>query len=140
MSAGKGTMAKDTIIYMLAKGIEGIVGIVTMSVMTYLFMTDQMGYYSTVNIAVTTIAMVAVQWLVQSVLRYINKYDIAGRHREFYSTVFTAWLVVNVFVVILAGAFMFLIKGPLANIDLIERFVSVYSYRVIIMGIHRFDT
>lgn len=33
----KGAMAKDTVIYMLAKGIEGVVGVVTMSVMTYLF-------------------------------------------------------------------------------------------------------
>ena len=59
----KGAMAKDTIIYMLAKGIEGIVGIVTMSVMTYLLSTAQMGYYVTVNIAITTIAMLAIQWL-----------------------------------------------------------------------------
>ena len=72
----KGAMAKDTVIYMLAKGIEGVVGVVTMSVMTYLFATFQMGLYSTVNIAITTIGMVAIQWLVQSVLRYVNKYDI----------------------------------------------------------------
>ena len=48
----KGAMAKDTVIYMLAKGIEGVVGVVTMSVMTYLFATFQMGLYSTVNIAI----------------------------------------------------------------------------------------
>ena len=57
----KGAMAKDTVIYMLAKGIEGVVGVVTMSVMTYLFATFQMGLYSTVNIAITTIGMVAIQ-------------------------------------------------------------------------------
>lgn len=136
----KGTMAKDTIIYMLAKGIEGIVGIVTMSVMTYLFITDQMGYYSTVNIAVTTIAMVAVQWLVQSVLRYINKYDIQNRHKEFYSTVFSAWLVVNVVVVVIAFFLMFLLKNCLSHYDIIQRFTSVYSYRVITMGILWFVT
>ncbi len=136
----KGAMAKDTIIYMLAKGIEGIVGIVTMSVMTYLFVTDQMGYYSTVNIAVTTIAMVAVQWLVQSVLRYINKYDIEGRHKEFYSTVFSAWLAVNIAVVAIAMILMFLIKNTFADFDIIKKFTSVYTYEVIIMGVLWFVT
>lgn len=136
----KGTMAKDTIIYMLAKGIEGIVGIVTMSAMTYLFITDQMGYYSTVNIAVTTIAMVAVQWLVQSVLRYINKYDIAGRHREFYSTVFSAWLAVNVAVVAIAVILMFLLKNVFADYTFIKKFTSIYTYRVITMGVLWFVT
>ena len=96
----KGAMAKDTVIYMLAKGIEGVVGVVTMSVMTYLFATFQMGLYSTVNIAITTIGMVAIQWLVQSVLRYVNKYDILNQQKEFYSTVFSAWKRVNVGVAI----------------------------------------
>lgn len=136
----KGTMAKDTVIYMMAKGIEGIVGIVTMSVMTYLFVTSQMGYYSTVNIAVTTIAMVAVQWLVQSVLRYINKYDIQNRHKEFYSTVFSAWLVVNVIVVVVAVILMFVLKNCLSSFEIINRFTSVYTYRVITMGILWFIT
>ena len=94
-STKKGTMAKDTIVYMAAKGIEGIVGVVTVSVMTYLFATDQYGRYSTVNIAVTTIGMVCIQWLVQSCLRYINKYDIMGRQDSFFATVVGAWLRVN---------------------------------------------
>lgn len=139
-TGNKGTMAKDTIIYMLAKGIEGVVGIVTMSVMTYLFVTSQMGYYSTVNIAVTTIAMIAVQWLVQSVLRYINKYDIQGRHTEFYSTVFLSWLVVNIFVVAAAFAVTFLLKNCFSDYEIVNRFTSVYNYKVITMGILWFVT
>ncbi len=148
----RGVMAKDTIIYMIAKGIEGIVGIVTMSVMTYLFATDQMGYYSTVNIAITTIAMVAIQWLVQSVLRYINKYDIAGRHKEFYSTVFFAWFRVNILVVIIAVASVLMVrfgfgglegvvqKLGIEGIDRVKRFTSVYTYKVFIFGLLWFVT
>lgn len=138
-NTSKGVMAKDTIIYMTAKGIEGIVGIVTMSVMTYLFATAQMGYYTTVNIAITTIGMVAIQWLVQSVLRYINKYDIAGRQQEFYSTVFSAWLKVNSIV----GIFAFAVLGvliALSNVDAVNSFMSVYNYRVFIFGILWFVT
>lgn len=143
----KGAMAKDTIIYMLAKGIEGIVGIVTMSVMTYLLSTAQMGYYVTVNIAITTIAMLAIQWLVQSVLRYVNKYDIAGKNKEFYTTVFTAWFRVNFGVILVAVLSVLLVKFGFGsvenialklgftNIDRIRRFTSIYTNRVFVCGI-----
>ena len=67
-------MAKDTIIYMIAKGIEGIVGVLTISAMSYIYVPEQTGRYSTINIAITTVAMVLIQWLVQSGLKYINKY------------------------------------------------------------------
>lgn len=136
----KGVMAKDTIIYMLAKGIEGVVGIVTMSVMTYLFATAQMGYYSTVNIAITTIGMVAIQWLVQSVLRYINKYDIAGRHEEFYSTVFSAWLKVNLTVGGIALIAVIFLKLCFGNIEAVQSFTEVYTYPVFVCGILWFVT
>lgn len=95
-SKQKGRMAKDTIIYMLAKGIEGVVGIATMSVMTVLFVPELMGHYSTVNIAITTIGMVCIQWLVQSVMRYINKYQIEKKETSFYTTVFLAWAKSNI--------------------------------------------
>lgn len=148
----RGVMAKDTIIYMLAKGIEGVVGIVTMSVMTYLFATAQMGYYSTVNIAITTIGMVAIQWLVQSVLRYINKYDIAGQHKEFYSTVFSAWLKVNIVVFIIAiicllglelgfgGIGGIALKLGVDNEEKINMIAENYGVRVFICGILWFVT
>ncbi|MDO4300678.1 MAG: lipopolysaccharide biosynthesis protein [Clostridia bacterium] len=136
----KGVMAKDTIIYMIAKGIEGVVGIVTMSVMTYLFAAAQIGYYSTVNIAVTTVGMVAIQWLVQSVLRYINKYDIAGRQEEFYSTVFTAWLKVNVTVGGAAVLVLLFLMFGIGRLEAVQSFTSVYNYRVFVCGILWFVT
>lgn len=95
-SKQKGRMAKDTIVYMAAKGIEGIVGVATMSVMTILFAPEQMGHYSNMNIAVTTAGMVCIQWLVQSVMRYINKYQLAKKEDTFYTTVFLAWLKSNI--------------------------------------------
>ena len=95
-STQKGRMAKDTIIYMAAKGIEGVVGVATMSVMTWLFIPAMMGQYSTVNIAVTTAGMVSIQWLVQSVMRYINKYQLEKRETNFYTTVFLAWAKSNI--------------------------------------------
>lgn len=129
-----GGMAKDTIIYMIAKGIEGAVGIVTMSVMTYLFVKEQMGRYSVANIAITTIGMVAIQWLVQSVMRYINKYDIEKRLEEFFSTVFSAWLKVNAIGAIAAFGVLALLMA-LRGIKPIGDFLQVYNYRIFTFGI-----
>lgn len=141
-SSKKGTMAKDTIIYMMAKGIEGIVGIVTMSIMTYLFATSQMGNYSTVNIAITTVGMVCIQWLVQSVLRYINKYDLLGEEmlKSFYTTVFNAWLKVNVLVAVVALIIIGFIKIFLSGIGIVDTFLGVYSLRLLVLGIMWFVT
>jgi O-antigen/teichoic acid export membrane protein len=111
-----------------------------MSAMTYLFATNQMGYYSTVNIAITTVGMVAIQWLVQSVLRYINKYDILGKHEEFYSTVFSAWFKVNVTVVTLAVIATLVLKIGFGEVESVKRFTEVYTYRVIGCGILWFVT
>lgn len=136
----KGAMAKDTVIYMLAKGIEGVVGVVTMSVMTYLFATFQMGLYSTVNIAITTIGMVAIQWLVQSVLRYVNKYDILNQQKEFYSTVFSAWKRVNVGVALIALIIILVVKTFFGNIPVVAKFTENYSYALMILGVLWFIT
>ncbi|MCC8015320.1 MAG: lipopolysaccharide biosynthesis protein [Eubacterium sp.] len=108
---GKSAMAKDTIIYMLAKGCEGIVGVLTVSAMSRIYAPELMGVYSTVNIAVTTAAMFACQWLVQSVMRYINKYEISGRLKEFYSTAFFSWIRVNLAIIFLAAVFLIFIKN-----------------------------
>lgn len=141
-STKKGTMVKDTIIYMLAKGIEGIVGVVTMSVMTYLFATGQMGNYSIVNIAITTVGMVCIQWLVQSVLRYINKYDLMGEEKlkSFYTTVFSAWLRVNVLVAVIALVLIGIIKVFFSQLQPVAAFLQVYSLELLVLGVMWFVT
>jgi O-antigen/teichoic acid export membrane protein len=136
----KGAMAKDTVVYMLAKMIEAVVGIVTMSAMTYLFRKSQMGYYSTVNIAITMIALLAVQWLNQSVLRYINKYDIEGRKDEFFSTVLNSWLKVNAAVVTASVVLLLILKAAASHIEILQYFMSIYTTGVFVCGILWFVT
>ena len=131
-------MAQDTLIYLIAKIIEGIVGVLTISVMSYIYLPEEMGRYSTINIAITTIAMVAIQWLVQSVLRYINKYDVDNDQDKFFSTVFFSWLKVNI-ITLFIGIFLVLIL----KINLINKMINEYvnsSIGIIIMGILMFIT
>ena len=137
----KGAMAKDTVIYMLAKGIEGVVGVVTMSVMTYLFATFQMGLYSTVNIAITTIGMVAIQWLVQSVLRYVNKYDIFKSAKGIFTLqYFQLGKSVNVGVALIALIIILVVKTFFGNIPVVAKFTENYSYALMILGVLWFIT
>lgn len=136
----KGAMAKDTVVYMIAKMIEAVVGIVMMSAMTYLFRKAQMGYYSTVNIAITMIALLAVQWLNQSVLRYINKYDIENKKDIFISTVVNSWLKVNVAVAAVCAAAAFALKIGAAYSETLRAFNEIYTTGVFVCGILWFVT
>lgn len=131
----QGPVVKDTVIYMIAKGIEAVVGVLTMSVMTYLFVSEQMGRYSTINIAITTIGLVSIQWLAQAVLRYVNKYDVLGQKDVFFSTVFNAWLKSNVFVVGISICLVLLFGFVLKDIWLMEYFSVRDNLTVIIVGI-----
>lgn len=137
-SIKKGTMAKDTVIYMIAKGVEGLVGVLTVSELTHLFLPAQMGQYSTVNIAVTTTAMICIQWLVQSILRYINKYDLENEHEKFYTTIFSAWLKINLLVTLVSSFVILLMQTVLYNIAFVNRFMKVYSIKILILGVIMF--
>ena len=128
-------MIKDTIIYMVAKIIEGIVGVLTISAMSYIYLPQQTGKYSTINIAITTVAMVLIQWLVQSVLRYINKYELESEQDKFFSTVFFSWFKVNFIVFFLASFFIVLLSfGFFAN------FLAKYSLSLVIVSVVMFFT
>lgn len=136
----KGTMAKDTVLYMLAKGVEGVVGILTLSIMSYLFVPEQMGQYSNVNIAITTVAMFAIQWLIQSVLRYINKYDVDNEQEKFFTTVFTAWLKVNIIVIFFGVIALILVNVLSSKFVGLANFLDVYTPEVLALALLMFIT
>lgn len=130
----QGVMVRDTMIYMIAKCIEAVMGVLTMSAMTYLFASEQMGAYSTINIAITTIGMVAIQWLAQATLRFVNKYDVENRKDEFFTTVFSAWIRTTGFVVCLSGIIVVLIQFVIKDAIVIGNFLLKDSVSTIIVG------
>lgn len=135
MSNKNQAMAKDTIIYMFAKGIEGIVGVLTISAMSYIYLPEQTGRYSTINIAITTFAMVLIQWLVQSVLRYINKYDIDNEQDKFFSTVFFSWFKVNI-----VSFFVFSFLVLCLSFDFFDSITNIYPISLILVSMVMFFT
>jgi O-antigen/teichoic acid export membrane protein len=93
-----------------------------------------MGRYSTVNIAITTVGMVCIQWLVQSCLRYINKYDILGRQDEFFATVVGAWLKVNLIGIAVFAVAIAALKISAMYFAPISAFMARYPLTLLILG------
>lgn len=129
------TMARDTIIYMLAKIIEGVVGVFTISIMSYLYVPMEMGKYSTVNVAVTTLAMVCIQWLTQSVFRYIHKYKKDEDKSTFYSTIFVSWRNMNFTIISIGLLLLILFKD-----NLLHSFIENYSLSLLVTSFIMFIT
>ncbi|MFI3175724.1 MAG: lipopolysaccharide biosynthesis protein [Bacillota bacterium] len=122
-------MARDTIIYMTAKIIEGLVGILTISAMTHLYAPNEMGKYTTINVAVTTIAMVAIQWLTQSVFRHLTQYRTEDEKTNFYSTVFYSWVQLNG-ILLVVGSTIFM---SLYFFDT-EKIFEIYPRNLLLLG------
>lgn len=97
-------MAKDTILYMCAKIIEALIGIITVTAYTYCFIPQEYGKYNIVNLSIVTSAMIVMNWLSQAVMRYVNEYDMNNEQDSFYSTTFFIWLKINIFLAIIASA------------------------------------
>lgn len=95
------SMAFDTVLYMISKIIEGVIGVVTVTAYTYCFVPSDYGKYNIVNLTVVTSAMVIMNWLAQAIMRYINEYD--KDKSSFYSTIFFIWLRINLVLAILTS-------------------------------------
>jgi len=122
----KMTVAKDTMIYMFAKAIEGVLGIVTLAVYTRLLTDAQFGRYDIINKAVIIIGPLCMLWLQQAAGRYVNTYEAEGKQKTFYSTVAVSWLFVNAVLLIIGASAIGLLTGVFgrsgAAADFLARF------------------
>jgi O-antigen/teichoic acid export membrane protein len=92
----KNRMAKDTLLYLPAKVIEGVIGIFTITVYTkYLFTTSIFGYYNIISTSTNIACLLLLGWLIQSSFRYVNTFNSGRKLKLFYSTSFTAWATIN---------------------------------------------
>ncbi len=126
----KGNMAKDTFLYLPAKIIEGIVGIITLSVYTNFFKTEE---YGNLNLAITTVsitALVLLGWLFQSAYRYINNFTGEKNIRIFYSTVFTGWAFISIPTVVIS----------LITLVFVKSHFSTYTTHLVLLSIAMFIT
>jgi O-antigen/teichoic acid export membrane protein len=107
MEPQRNFIARDTAIYIVAKMIEGIVGVIAVVAYTYIFIAQQYGMYNIINLTIVTTAMVVVGWLSQAIMRYINAYKSEAQLDQFYSTAFYIWLKITSVVVIVVAIGIF---------------------------------
>jgi len=110
-SEAKKNMAKDTFLYLPAKAIEGIIGIVTISLYTRYFRPEEYGNYNIAVVTVSIVALVLLGWLFQSAYRYINSFTGEENIKAFYSTVFVGWAIISVLVVAISIAALIFAKS-----------------------------
>ena len=111
MDNNEGNMIKDTSLYMLAKGIEGLVGFITIIIYTYYFVPEKYGIYNIINSTVVTSAFFILNWLSQSLLRYIEEYSLRNELEQLYSTVLTIWFVLTAATVIFMIISIFILSA-----------------------------
>lgn len=107
-SASKNVISKDILFYLPAKVIEGVIGIITLSVYTGLFSTKVYGEYGIINPTVNMLFLVCLGWLMHASYRYVNTFKQDENLQELYSTSFFAWLIeIVVISIIIIGTSIF---------------------------------
>lgn len=126
----KKIMVKDTMLYLPARIIEGLIGLITITLYTSFFAPEVYGYYGLITTTINISSFLLLGWLNQSVYRYANSFETGKRTTLFYSTSFTLWLCTNA-VVFSAG---------LVGILLIDPFKEAYLTQLFILSLFMFVT
>jgi len=124
----KKIMVKDTMLYLPARIIEGLIGLITITLYTSFFAPEVYGYYGLITTTINISSFLLLGWLNQSVYRYANSFETGKRTTLFYSTSFTLWLCTNA-VVFSAG---------LVGIFLIDPFKEAYLTQLFILSLFMF--
>ncbi|HOJ12007.1 MAG TPA: oligosaccharide flippase family protein [Clostridiales bacterium] len=126
----KGNMTKDTLLYLPAKAIEGIIGIATLYLFTRFFKPEEYGDY---NLAVATVNITALflfGWLFQAAYRYVNNFSGKRKISVFYSTIFSVWTVISISTTVIGLILLLILRN---------RFDS-YTVKFILFSILMFFT
>lgn len=86
---------KEVFLYLPAKLIEGIAGIVMIALYSRLLSPGEYGQYGFINSFVMMSYILVVGWLMHSSYRNINKPVRNQEKKEFYSTVWIAWILLQ---------------------------------------------
>jgi len=103
-------MVKDTMLYLPARIIEGVIGLLTISLYTRYFAPDVYGTYGIITSTVNISTLLLLGWLIQSVFRYVNSFDGSKKQALFFSTSFTLWISINGIILILGLAGIFILS------------------------------
>ncbi len=115
----KRKMARDTLLYLPAKIIEGAVGMITISLYTSFFKPEVYGDYTLITTGMNIANILMMGWLIQSVFRFVNSFNSPKKLKVFYATAFTPWLFINAFVLAI-GAVSSIIAAGISGSKTVE--------------------
>ncbi len=130
LSSVKHTMARDTLLYLPAKVIEGLVGFLTISLYTGYFAPGVYGYYTYVNTTVNIGFLLLMGWLMHACYRYVNSFKTRQRLTLFYSTAFSLW----------AGISLAVILACLLSLPVIHRLYAPWLAQLVFFSVLMFVT
>lgn len=95
-------MAKDTLIFLPAKLLEGLITMFTTAFYTDLFETAAYGRYQIINTNVLFIYLISLGWLLNSAVRYVGDAGSRENKKTFYSTVSVCYLTISAAAVVIS--------------------------------------
>lgn len=122
----KKTMALDTALYLPAKAVEGILGILVINIFTtYFFTPDIIADYSFGITLVNITNLILMGWISQSSTRYISHFQNEGRESDFYKTIITIWAVSSFVIVVISSVLLLLFRNK-ASVELYRLYIFIF--------------
>jgi len=110
-SSIKKTMAQDTALYLPAKVIEGVLGILLLYACTnYFFMPEIYSHITYGTGLINIMNLVFVGWITQSATRYVSQYQDSSEESDFFKTIFFAQAVIVLSVICIAVLISYTVK------------------------------
>ena len=106
-------MAKDTLVFLPAKLLEGLIIMFTTAFYTDLFETSAYGRYQLVNTNVLFIYLISLGWLLNSSGRYVGDIRDNENKKTFYSTVSVCYLAISALSIIVSVLIAIFSQNPI---------------------------
>ncbi len=122
----KKTMALDTALYLPAKAVEGILGILILNIFTtYFFTPEVISDYNFGIILANMTNLILMGWISQSSTRYVSHYQNEGREADFFKTIIVVWAICSFVIVSVSVLLLFLFKNQVP-VELYRLYIFVF--------------
>lgn len=121
-------ISRSNLFYLPFKLIEGLIGIVSLSLYTRLFGKEIYGSYVIVNTSVALISILSIGWLRFVTSRYIKDYTNKGKRAVFVSTLFYAYFISALIGTLVLLGTIFLVVKEHQLIDLVFYLLFYLGY------------
>ena len=122
----KKTMALDTALYLPAKVIEGVLGLLLLYTYTTHFFKPEIYSHITYGTGlINMVNLVFMGWITQSATRYVSQYQNSTEESDFFKTIFTAQVIIGLSVILSAVLISFTV-GLTVPADIFRYYIFMF--------------